>query len=1341
MKGKAVKSSAYWSWKPSQTQSNKGPKNNSVSVVFKKYTYIDTQGRLKSDSSCSRHMIGNISYLSDYEPFDGGYVSFGQGGCKIIGKGTTKTGKLEFENVFFVKDLKYNMFSVSQICDNKNSVLFTDSECIVLGRDFKLLDDVNILLRTPRQHNMYSIDLNNIVPHRDLTCLVAKASADECNLWHRRLGHLNFKTMNKLVRHNLVRGLPTKCFENDHNCTACLKGKQHKASCKSKLVTSVSKPLHTLHMDLFGPTSVSSISHKLYCLVVTDDFSRFTWTFFLRTKDETSGILRKFITEIENLKDLKVKIIRVLVNKAYNKTPYELFNGRTPAIGFLKSFGCHVMILNTLDNLGYFIGYSMSSKAFRVFNKRTKRVEGNLHVDLLENKLIEKGESPNWLFDIDTLTNSMNYVPVVVIGTTSTNFSGTKDAASQDVEKDVSFLRYIALPNWFHEAHLESSTSNAQDACNADAPESSGNFNPIATSTNPPANHMETLTVESLIPTVSSPVLTACLDDSPEPSSDTRLISKKVTSQDDTPSLDNILTFQASLKISLELQQIQEEPKKISDAFKDPSWVEAMQEELLQFKIQNVWSLVNCPEGEEGIDYEEVFVPVARIKAIKLFLAYASFMGFTVYQMDVKSSFLYGTIDEEVYVMQPPGFQDQEFPTRVYKVEKAMYGLHQAPRAWSTNSPMDKENPWGKDETGKDVDLHLYRSMIGSLMYLVASRPNIMFVVCVCARHQVTPKECHLHAVKRILRYLKGHPKLGTIMATSTTEAEYVAAASGYGQVLWIQNQLLDYGHHFIRDCFEKKLISVDHIHTDDNVADLLTKPFDAGRFQTVPLFDSMLVHQGEGSGTPTEPHHTPSPKAQQSSPTAPSSPPLPPITTATIPTVIPNDIPILRQYSRRARIAQSLAIPTTADEPTSPLEDDSQGEACPTIFGLEAGHDRANIIKTSTLPHDLTPRVTSLAADEGSMQHQLTELMDLCTLLQRQKTKMASKIEAQDLEITSLKARIKLLEDKDGGGVVPSGEDATIKGRSLEIEEDTVVSVPPAVKVATISVPTGSGMVLTASPIFTTASVVTPYARRKGKEKMVELDTPKKKKLQEQIDVQMEREIEEQMAREDQRRNIKITMKKYSSTKLNKPSLSPRSNKENFICHFLKATQDGKKHFKGMSLEEIREKFIPVWKRIEDFVPMASKDKGEKVKRKGLRDVNDAMGSKKKSVVVTSDPLALIADKTNVSKSKEKVVVSSDSEGSEADDFSELKKITPLLAKAFNRRKFYSKPTNNNLRTSSSSQSANKKQEFVKTDTKKVKKKDDEKKRDMSRVKCYNCKKEGQFAKDCKKAKVKDYE
>ncbi|GKE10773.1 putative ribonuclease H-like domain-containing protein [Tanacetum coccineum] len=191
-----------------------------------------------------------------------------------------------------------------------NSVLFNDTECIVLSPNFKLIDESQVLLRVPRKNNMYSVDLKNIVPKGGLTCLFAKATSDESKLWHRRLGHLNFKTMNKLVKGNLVRGLPSKLFENDQTCVACQKGKQHRASCKSKTENSISLPLHLLHMDLFGPTFVKSLMKKMYCLVVTDDYSRFTWVFFLATKDETSGILKSFITGIENLVDHKVKVIR-----------------------------------------------------------------------------------------------------------------------------------------------------------------------------------------------------------------------------------------------------------------------------------------------------------------------------------------------------------------------------------------------------------------------------------------------------------------------------------------------------------------------------------------------------------------------------------------------------------------------------------------------------------------------------------------------------------------------------------------------------------------------------------------------------------------------------------------------------------------------------------------------------------------------------------------------------------------------------------------------------------------------------------------------------------------------
>ncbi|GJV05343.1 ribonuclease H-like domain-containing protein [Tanacetum coccineum] len=179
-------------------------------------------------SGCSRHLTGNKFYLSDYQDIDSGFVAFGGNAKrgKIIRKGKISTGKLDFQDVYFVKELKFNLFSVSQMCDKKNSVLFTKIECLVLSPDFKLLDESQFLLKVPRQNNMYSFDLKNVVPLGDLTCLFVKATIDESNLWHRRLGHINFKTMNKLVRGNLVRGLPLKLFENDYSCVAFLEEKE-----------------------------------------------------------------------------------------------------------------------------------------------------------------------------------------------------------------------------------------------------------------------------------------------------------------------------------------------------------------------------------------------------------------------------------------------------------------------------------------------------------------------------------------------------------------------------------------------------------------------------------------------------------------------------------------------------------------------------------------------------------------------------------------------------------------------------------------------------------------------------------------------------------------------------------------------------------------------------------------------------------------------------------------------------------------------------------------------------------------------------------------------------------
>nr|GEX53947.1 hypothetical protein [Tanacetum cinerariifolium] len=331
-----------------------------------------------------------------------------------------------------------------------------------------------------------------------------------------------------------------------------------------------------------------------------------------------------------------------------------------------------------------------------------------------------------------------------------------------------------------------------------------------------------------------------------------------------------------------------------------------------------------------------------------------------------------------------------------------------------------------------------------------------------------------------------------------------------------------------------------------------------------------------------------------------------------------------LRHYTRRARIAQSSALPPIEDEPASLIGDDSQCEACPTDSSLAAEQDRANIIKTYTLPSDSTPRVTSLAADDGSMQHKLTELTDLYTRL------------------------VKLLEDRAGGGIAQSGEDAPIKGRSLDegeeagIERSTEkgsddteemvnvltsldaasilssgvqVSVSPAAEVtnvsvppATISVSTVSDVVPTANPIFTTATVATPYTRRKGKEKMVECNTPKKKKLQEQIDVQEYHQFATELPIE-RRIELISDLVKYEDDyakvlKFHTQQRNPLLRKQQieFYMIVLRSHAGWKaKHFKGMTLEEIKEKFDLVWKQMQDFVPMGSKEEGERFKRKGL--------------------------------------------------------------------------------------------------------------------------------------------
>ncbi|GJT25490.1 putative ribonuclease H-like domain-containing protein [Tanacetum coccineum] len=789
----AVKASAGCVWRPKMTNFNNVSKDNSGSWVSKRG---NPQQALKNqvifDSGCSRHMTGNKDFLTDYQELDGGFVAFGGSarGGKITRKGKIRTDKLDFEDVFFVKELKFNLFSVLQMCDKKNNVLFTKTECLVLSPDFKLLDE---------SQNQQ-----------------AKASE----------------------------------------------------------------------------------------------------TLFL--------------------------------------------------------FRCPITILNTLDPLGKFdgkakeeflVGYSVNSKAFRVFNSQTRKVEENLHVNILENKPNVAGQGPNWLFDIDSLTNSMNYQPVTAGNQTNKN-AGPQEAnrntglkqsvnAGQSEEKNVSTQQYIVFPLWSsissnYKSSDENDTSNDSTGKTtkasitnsfntvstpvyvASAPRTSNDAGPSSV----PLGRSFPLNVNDL---PDDPLIPDLEDNAKV--QNTGIFGSAFDDEDldtyNSPFADQVMGAEADFN-NMEPSTV------ITQALDDESWVEAMQEELLQFKIQKVWKLVNLPycknaigkkwvyrnkkdergivvrnksrlvaqgyKQEEGIDYDEVFAPVARIEAISVRTA---------------------------------------------------------------STPMETNKALTKDEDSEDVDIHLYRSMIGSLMYLTSSRPDIMFLVCLwypkdspfileafsdsdyagasLDRKSITGGCQFLGS-----RLISWQCKRQTIVANSTTEAEYIAASHCCGQVLWIQNQMLDYGynfmqtkihvdnesvicviknpvynsktkhietcHHFIRDSYEKRLIKMVKLHTNNNVANLLTKAFDFLTF----------IH---GLCVDMDPHEFSL------------------VYLVISRVLVPNRGMLLHREPKKDTELPQTSVPLDhgADEAVHKERGDSVERAITTVASLDAAHDSDNLIRTQT--------------------------------------------------------------------------------------------------------------------------------------------------------------------------------------------------------------------------------------------------------------------------------------------------------------------------------------------------------------------------------------------------------
>nr|GEV84905.1 ribonuclease H-like domain, reverse transcriptase, RNA-dependent DNA polymerase [Tanacetum cinerariifolium] len=653
-------------------------------------------------------ILGNKDKLEDFKDFDGGEVTFEGSTGKISWKGTIKTKTLNFENVLYVEEQQhFNLISFSQICD--------------------------------QTHRVYSLKmnvcLNELAPKGPLTCLIAKALQNESTLWHKRLGHVNFKNMNKLTE-----AVATACYV----------------------------------------------------------------------------------------------LNRVLVTKPYDKTPYELLTRDKPSISYLKPFGYHVTILNTSEPLGKF------------------------------DKKLDEGTGQAWMFDIDYLTDSLNYSRVSSTnlttgsqGETPSNAGSYANNSDSDDEPDVLIIQSTSTPmvpiideattqnDGTKSDHAKTNADNLDELTELQAlqrQEQAGkeeadclglafpSLNPtlgvgiVSTSSSISAGSRPPVSVASHVsagrPTGSAgrpvsagrPSVSAGRTPVPADIHDGLKIFDcpksgifTSSSYDEEFSGPDANNLESSLDVWV-LVTLPDEKRAIGT-----NWILKNKRDAKGIVYKNKARLVaQGYRQEEGIDYTDVFAHVARIEAIRLFLAFASFMRFMVYQMDVKSSFLYGKIAEEVYVTQPKGFEDPDHPKKVYKVVKALkywceefetlmqskfemssmgpltffLGLQVDQRpdgifihqekyiadilrkfdlanSKLASTPFEPQKTREKNVHDEPISVHLYRSMIRCLMYLTATRPDIMFAVCAAARHQVTPNTSNLLSVKRIFKYLTAYPKLG----------------------------------------------------------------------------------------------------------------------------------------------------------------------------------------------------------------------------------------------------------------------------------------------------------------------------------------------------------------------------------------------------------------------------------------------------------------------------------------------------------------------------------------------------------------------------------------------------
>ncbi|KAJ9547239.1 hypothetical protein OSB04_019782 [Centaurea solstitialis] len=999
---------------------------------------VDARHMWYVDSGCSRHMTGYKELLHNYVERPGGTVSFGNKTTGVIkGYGILTNGKVSIKKVLYVEGLSHNLFSASQFCDGYNIVLFSIINCLIINSD-----GVEIF-EGRRFYNLYVVDFPVIDSSKPVCLFSKATKGESWlwhrRFSHQNFSDISKLANGGLVKGlpKLTFDRDSLCpacqmgkmkrsshkSKTESSCQSPLE-MLHMDLCGPMRIQSISGKkyilvmvdeysrytwLEFLRMKSEAPELIIKFIKRIQVLLQLPvrkirsdngtEFKNATLDAYLTSvgishnfsgayTPQQNGVVERRNRTLVEAARTKWSCRKTKPNLSGSGTnDASLFRITSNLLG-RSCFNGLCYILNNRDNLGkfdkkadegYFLGYSLTSKTFRVYNKRTKMVMETVYVTFAETV---------------SMTSEHNSSGLEIHSQASTT---TSDSITDPNSSELDLL--------FMDAFLDICADN-EDLVLSRNPRVDIHDVPEPSSVNdsgPSENICSTSNSDQAIPVPSVEQSELTPDDQSE-------IPAIIDENDNQNNLDDIAILPAQLKWTRAhplynvigdvndgvktrsasanyclhksfLSKI--EPKNVSQALDDSDWLLAMQEELLQFKRNKVYRLVPRPQDksiiktkwifrnkkdesgvivrnkarlvakgysqQEGIDYDETFAPVARIEAIRIFLAYAAHKNIKVFQMDVKSAFLNGVLHEEVYIEQPEGFVDPDFPDHVCILDKALYGLKQAPRAWyetltnhllskgfkrgtidttlflkkegddlllvqiyvddiifgSTNpelctkfseimetefemsmmgelnfflgiqvkqnpdgifinqskyikdmlkkfnmtdcssikTPMPTGNLLGPDLAGKSVDQKIYRSMIGSLLYLTATRPDIMFATCFCARFQANPKESHLAAVKRILRYLKGTPELGlwypkdssfelisftdsdyggckldrkstsgscqflgdklvswtskkqNCISTSMAEAEYVAAASCCSQVLWMKTQLLDYGY------------------------------------------------------------------------------------------------------------------------------------------------------------------------------------------------------------------------------------------------------------------------------------------------------------------------------------------------------------------------------------------------------------------------------------------------------------------------------------------------------------------------------------------------------------------